>query len=100
MFEATQHRHWARPDIAADLLAVALTVGAAPPREIRIRPELYARMLAEMEPDERTAVVDRRLLGPPPGVPVVVDPALPDFPGFEIVRARPEAAARPHAAAA
>lgn len=100
MFEATQHQHWGRPDIAADLLAVALTRGAAPPREIRIRPELYARMVAGMGPDERAAVVDRRLLGPPPGVPVVVDPALPQSPGFEVVRARPGAAAGAHAAAA
>lgn len=92
----THPSHWGRPDIAGDLFAVAVTPGAAPPRELRIRPELYERVLAQMTPDERAAVVDRRRLGPPPGVPVVVDPALPAFPGFEVVRARPEAPARSH----
>jgi hypothetical protein len=92
--------HWGRPDIAGDLIAVAVTPGAASPRELRIRPELYERMLAQLTPDERAAVVGRRLLGPPPGVPVVVDPALPAFPGFEVVRARPQGPGRPHAAAA
>jgi hypothetical protein len=92
--------HWARPDIAGDLFAVAVTAGAAPPRLLRIRPELYERVLAQLTPDERAAVVGRHLLGPPPGVPFVVDPALPAFPGFEVVRARPEAPSRPHAAAA
>ena len=92
--------HWGRPDIAGDLIAVAVTPGAAPPRELRIRPELYERMLTQLTSEERAAVVGRRLLGPPPGVPVVVDPALPAFPGFEVVRARPQAPGRPHAAAA
>ena len=92
--------HWSRPDIAGDLIAVAVDPGAAPPRELRIRPELYERMLAQLTPDERAAVLARRLLGPSPGVPVVVDPAVPAFPGFEVVRARPEAPARLHAAAA
>ncbi len=95
----THPTHWGRPDIAGDLLAVAGTPGAAPPRELRLRPELYERMLARLTPDERAAVVGRRLLGPPPGVPVVVDPALPASPGFEVVRARPQAPARPIAAA-
>jgi hypothetical protein len=97
---ATHPTHWGRPDIAGDLIAVAVTPGAAPPRELRIRPELYERMLTQLTPDERAAVVGRRLLGPSPGVPVVVDPALPAFPGFEVVRARPEAHGRPRAAAA
>ena len=96
----THPTHWGRPDIAGDLIAVAVTPGAAPPRELRLRPELYERLLAQLTPDERARVVGRRLLGPPPGVPVVVEPGLPAFPGFEVVRARPEAAARPHAAAA
>jgi hypothetical protein len=85
--------HWLRPDIAGDLVAIAVTPGAAPPRELRIRPELYERMLAPMAPDDRAAVVDTGRLGRLPGVPVVVDPELPDFPGFEIVRARPQPAA-------
>ncbi|HYX95554.1 MAG TPA: hypothetical protein VE823_10835 [Geodermatophilus sp.] len=96
----THPAHWGRPDIAGDLVAVAVTAGAAPPRELRIRPELYERMLTQLTPDERAAVVGRRLLGPPPGVPVVVDPALPASPGFEVVRARPEAHPHPHVAAA
>ena len=97
---STHPTHWGRPDIAGDLIAVAVTPGAAPPRELRIRPELYERLLTQLTPDERAAVVGRRLLGPPPGVPVVVDPELPSFPGFEVVRARPSAPSRPHAAAA
>ena len=97
---STHPTHWGRPDIAGDLIGVAVTPGAAPPRELRVRPELYERMLAQLPPDERAAGAARRLLGPPPGVPVVVDPALPAFPGFEVVRARPEAPSRPHAAAA
>ncbi len=96
----THPTHWGRPDIAGDLLAVAATPGTAPPRQLRIRPELYERMLTQLTPDERAAVVGRRLLGPPPGVPVVVDPELPSFPGFEVVRARPATPSRPQAAAA
>jgi hypothetical protein len=34
-------------------------------------------------------VADRHLIGSSPGVPLVVDPALPEFPGFEVVRTRP-----------
>ena len=97
---STHPAHWSRPDIAGDLLAVAVTPGAAPPRLLRIRPELFDRVLAQLSPDERAAMVGGRLLGPPPGVPVVVNPELPAFPGFEVVRARPEAPSRPHAAAA
>ncbi|MGY1622753.1 hypothetical protein ACI789_11210 [Geodermatophilus sp. SYSU D00965] len=85
--------HWARPDIAGDVVAIALAPAAAPPREIRIRPELYERMLAQMAADDRAAVADTRRLGRPPGVPVVLDAGLPPFPGFEVVRARPDQAA-------
>jgi hypothetical protein len=85
--------HWVRPDIAGDIVALAVSPAAAPPREIRIRPELYERVLAQLAADDRAAVADTRRLGPPPGVPVVIDPALPPFPGFEVVRARPEHAA-------
>ncbi|MFW3169614.1 hypothetical protein [Geodermatophilus sp. CPCC 206100] len=85
--------HWVRPDIAGDVVAIAFAPGAAPPREIRIRPELYERMLAQMPPDERSAVAGCGRLGSPAGVPLVVDPVLPEFPGYEIVRARPEHAA-------
>jgi hypothetical protein len=85
--------HWVRPDIAGDIVAIAVTPRAAPPREIRIRPELYGRMLAEMAADDRDVVVGTARVGPPPGVPVVIDPALPLSPGFEVVRAGPEPAA-------
>jgi hypothetical protein len=85
--------HWFRPDIAGDLVAVAYATGAAAPREIRIRPELYARLVDQMGPDVRATVADRQLLGASPGLPLVVDPALPAFPGFEVVRAQPVAAA-------
>ena len=100
MSVADHHTHWAPPDIAQDLLAIARAPGAAPPREVHVRPELYERMLAQLTPDERAAVVGCHVLGPPPGVPLFVDPGLPGFPGFEVVRARPEAPARPHVAAA
>lgn len=85
--------HWFGPDIAGDLVAVAYTTGAAAPREIRIRPELYARMVAQLPPAVRPTVADRHLIGAWPGVPVVVDPALPEAPGFEVVRVRPGATA-------
>ena len=81
--------HWLRPDIAGDLVAVAYATGAAAPREIRIRPELYARMVAQLPPELRPAVAERYVLGAAPGVPLVLDPALPEYPGFEVVRARP-----------
>ncbi|MGY1662770.1 hypothetical protein ACI78Q_16240 [Geodermatophilus sp. SYSU D00705] len=89
-------RHWARPDIAGDLVAIAFTPGAAAPREIHVRPELYERVVAELAP----AGVEHVLLGPAPGVPLVVDPELPASPGFEVVRARPGGVVPPHAAAA
>jgi hypothetical protein len=85
--------HWARPDIAGDIIAVAFTPGAAPPREIRIRPELHARLLSQLDPADRADVAGGGALGPPPGVRLVVDPVLPVFPGFEVIRARPDAAA-------
>jgi hypothetical protein len=87
------HAHWTRPDIAGDLVAVASGPGTAPPREIRLRPELYARMLAQLSPVDRASVVERGVLGSPPGIPLVVDTGLPSCPGFEVVRARPYAAA-------
>jgi len=81
--------HWVRPDIAGDIVAFAFAPGAAPPREIRIRKELCERMLAQMPPEERATVVGCGRLGSPIGVPLVVDPDLPVFPGFEVVRTRP-----------
>ena len=89
--------HWARPDIAGDVVAVARDPRAAAPRQLRLRPELLDRLLAQLDPDTRADVRARAELG---GIPFVVDPQLPAFPGFEVVRARPEPAARPHRAAA
>ena len=72
-----------RSRLAADLLAVAWEPGAAPPREIRVRPELLARLEA------RPGVVVDGLLGDPAGVPLVVDTVLPRSPGFEVRRVPP-----------
>jgi hypothetical protein len=81
--------HWNRPDIAGDLAAIAFTPGAAPPRELRIRPELHERLLAQLSPDARAEVARSGTFGAPVGIPLVVDPDLPACPGFEVVRARP-----------
>lgn len=88
--------HWARPDIAGDVVAVARDPSAAPPRQLRLRPELLERMLAQLDPDTRADVQARAEVA---GIPFVVDPQLPAFPGFEVVRARPEPAGRPEPAA-
>ena len=81
--------HWVRPDIAGDLVTIAFAPGTAAPRQIRLRPELYERMLAQLSPADRAAVVGSGTLGRPHPVPLAVDPELPLFPGFEVVRARP-----------
>jgi hypothetical protein len=87
--------HPARPDPSGDVLAVAWAPGLAPPREIRVRPELYDRILTQLDPAARVTVVEHHVLGERAGVPLVVDPELPLFPGFEVVRVRPdETAAR------
>lgn len=98
--DTTRPAHWARPDAARDVLAVAWAPGLAPPREIRVRPELHDRLLAELDPVARAALVEHGVLGEPAGVPLVVVPDLPDFPGFEVVRVRPDGPVRPRAAAA
>ena len=97
MYEATHHTHWARPDIAGDVVAVARDPHAAPPRQLRLRPELLDRMLAQLDPDTRADVRARAEVD---GIPFVVDPQLPAAPGFEVVRARPAGSVPPHAAAA
>jgi hypothetical protein len=81
--------HWARPDFARDLLAVAWAPGLAPPRQIRVRPELHERLLAQLGPTAPAALAEHRVLGEPAGVPLVVDPELPLFPGFEVRRVLP-----------
>ena len=90
---AAQHPHWSRPDPVGDILATAWSPAAAEPREIRVRPEVYHCILAELDPAERALVEERGVLGSPIAIPLVVDAGLPAFPGFEIVRARPHAAA-------
>ncbi|RBY78905.1 hypothetical protein DQ238_10960 [Geodermatophilus sp. TF02-6] len=96
---ATRHGHWARPDPVGDVLALAWRPGSAAPREIRVRPEVRARMLAELDPAARRRVVERGVIGTPVAVPLVVDAGLPAFPGVEVVRARPGETAGPGAAA-
>ncbi len=83
-----------RADVAGDVLAVAWAPGAAPPREVRVRPELFARL--RLQP----GAAAHGLLGDPAGVPLVVDPQLPRSPGFEVRRVPPGGPARPRAAAA
>ena len=90
---AAQHKHWGRPDPVGDILATAWSSTAAEPREIRVRPEVLQCILAELDPAERALVEERGVLGSPIAIPLVVDAELPAFPGFEIVRARPQAAA-------
>ena len=90
---AAQRGHWSRPDPVGDILATAWSWAAAEPREIRVRPELYHCILAELDPVERALVEESGLLGWPVAIRLVVDAELPVFPGFEIVRARPYAAA-------
>jgi hypothetical protein len=67
-------------------VAVAWRPDAAPPREIRARSEVRDRILAQLPPDQRA----RAVVGGPAGVPLVLDDELPAFPGFEVVRARPD----------
>jgi hypothetical protein len=90
---ATPHVHWGRPDPVGDILATAWSSAAAEPREIRVRPEIRQRILAELDPVERALVEERGVIGSPIAIPLVVDVELPALPGFEIVRARPHAAA-------
>jgi hypothetical protein len=90
---AAPHGHWGRPDPVGDILATAWSPTAAEPREIRVRPEVFQSILAELDPAERALVEERGVLGSPIAIPLVVDAGLPAFPGFEIVRARPHAAA-------
>jgi hypothetical protein len=85
--------HWHRPDPVGDVLAVAWRPGVAEPREIRVRPELYGLLLAELDPEARAVVEARRAIGFPAAVRLVVDPDLPTTPGFEVVRAGPAATA-------
>jgi hypothetical protein len=85
--------HWIPPDPVGDILDLAWRTGTAPPREIRVSPEVYARVLAELDPDARAVLEARHVLGSPVPLPLVVDPGLPPFPGVEIVRVPPVPAA-------
>jgi hypothetical protein len=68
--------HWASPDIAGDILAIARRVGAAEPVEIRVRPEVHQDL-------QGTAAAPPADLD---GIPLVVDEELPAFPGYEVHR--------------
>ncbi|WP_147331959.1 hypothetical protein [Geodermatophilus marinus] len=81
--------HWSAPDPLADILAFAWQPGAAPPREIRIRPETLDRLLARLSPSDRARLEQQGVVGGPAGVPLVVDGTLPASPGFEVVRVPP-----------
>jgi hypothetical protein len=84
------------PGLARDLLAVAWEPGAAPPREVRVRPELADRLGAQLGWDATA----HPLLGEPAGLPLVVDPQLPRSPGFEVRRVPPGARTHPLTTAA
>jgi hypothetical protein len=81
--------HWGPPDPLGDILAIAWRPGAAPPREIRVRPEVRERVLASMPPSDRATTETRGTVGQPVAVPLVADAELPPFPGFEVVRILP-----------
>ncbi len=81
-------------DAVADVLAVAWAPGCAPPREIRVRPELYQRLDERLCERPRPAAGGAGLLG----VPLVVDPELPRAPGFEVRRVPPGSPVGPRAA--
>ncbi|MGY1730370.1 hypothetical protein ACI798_02530 [Geodermatophilus sp. SYSU D01045] len=81
----TSAGHATRSDVAGDLLAVAWMPGTAPPREIRLRPELLQRLGAQLG----WHGTGPRSLGEPAAVPLVVDPRLPACPGFEVRRVGP-----------
>ena len=66
---AAPHHHWDRPDPVGDILATAWSSAAAEPREIRVRPEVYHCILAELDPAERALVEERGVLGSPIGDP-------------------------------
>ncbi|MGY1590648.1 hypothetical protein ACI79D_01600 [Geodermatophilus sp. SYSU D00708] len=86
---AAHPAHWGPPDPLGDILATAWRPGAAPPREIRVRPEVHERVLAQLPPSDRGSRAAQDSAGHP-AVPLVVDPELPPFPGFEVVRVAPE----------
>jgi hypothetical protein len=78
------------PHTLDDLLDAARGVGAAEPNQIRVRPELSARMQREAAWSRVPVTVDGRGgVSGLDGIPVAVDPELPAFPGYEIHRAGP-----------
>ena len=64
--------HWHRPDPVGDVLSVALRPGAADPLEVRVRPELYQRLLDELDPADRAELETHGLLGRPRAVRLAV----------------------------
>ncbi len=79
--------HWTAPRVIEDVLAAARQSGAAEPTEIHVRSELHTRMLQEAAAhDVPVRVNERRDITHLDGIPLVVDEALPAFPGYEIHR--------------
>ncbi len=78
----TPSGHWSPSDIPGVILAEAWRPGVAEPVAIHVRPELHARLHSPGTWDQGT--MDQTI-----GIPVVVDPAIPAAPGYEIHRAKP-----------
>lgn len=82
-------RHLA--DTIGNIAAEAWKRNVAKPRVIHVRPEVRARIVAQ----ERQRGLDEDLvplagqIGVLTGIPIVVDPSLPLYPGFEVRRERP-----------
>lgn len=85
--------HWAGPDVLGDILAAARRPGVADPVEIRIRPELHARLVQQLSAD---GLLVHGAPAELDGVSLVVDPRLPLLPGYEIHRASPDHPLRHH----
>lgn len=81
--------HWLPPDAAGDILRQAWRPDVAAPREIRVRPELHARLAAQAREQAARDAGYLRPAGIAGLVPIVIDDQLPTYPGFEIYRERP-----------
>lgn len=84
----TRPVHWRSADPLRDITAEAWRPGAAPPREIRVRPEVYTRLLIHLDGPARDNLRNGRI-GHPVSVPIVIDGAMPPFPGYEVHRIHP-----------
>lgn len=85
------------PHTIDDVLDAARGTGVADPSEICVRPELHDRMQREAAWSSASLTCDQDgAISHVDGIPVVVDPELPAYPGYEIHRAGPGGV--PHAA--